>query len=185
MNNWYFTADEHYGHYTNDERNIIKYCNRPFPDIKTMDRALIANFNSKVSCHDITVHIGDFTLGPWEQAEGYLKQLNGSHIFVKGNHDWWLKKSPFTARDIWTHRFKELGLTVVGCHYAMRVWQAHNHGSWQLHGGSHGNLSPIGRQQDVGVDVWNYFPVALEELLELPHLQENRDGSKDQENRSY
>ena len=170
MNNWYFTADEHYGH-----PNAIAYCNRPFPGIETMDRVLIENFNSKVSPSDITVHVGDFSLAPWEQVKGYLKQLNGSHIFVKGNHDWWLKKSPLVWKHIWSHHFKGLNLKVVCCHYAMRTWQASNHGSWQLHGHSHGSLRPIGRQQDVGVDVWNYFPVALEELLELPHLQENRD----------
>jgi calcineurin-like phosphoesterase family protein len=34
-----------------------------------------------------------------------------------------------------------------------------------LHGHSHGQLKPQPRQIDVGVDVWNFRPVTLAELM--------------------
>jgi calcineurin-like phosphoesterase family protein len=34
-----------------------------------------------------------------------------------------------------------------------------------LHGHSHGRLKPLPRQFDVGVDVWGFRPVALDEIL--------------------
>jgi len=163
---YFFTADEHYGHY-----KVIEYCNRPFTSVEQMDSELITRFNAKVSASDITVHIGDFSLLRWKRVQHYIKQLNGNHIFIQGNHDRWLKKSPYKERQIYSlHLGVEPPLRITCCHYAMRVWPASNHQSWQLYGHSHGSLSPIGKQQDVGVDVWNYFPVALHELLELPHL---------------
>ena len=162
MNNWFFTADEHYGH-----SRIIDYCDRPFQTATEMDRTLIHNFNGRVGNNDITVHIGDFTLQNRKEAEEYIKQLNGQHVFIKGSHDYWLKQRPL-SHEIWSRRFNEQ--LIVCCHYAMRVWPASHYGSIQLYGHSHGKLEPRGKQQDVGVDVWNYFPVALEELLELPHL---------------
>jgi calcineurin-like phosphoesterase family protein len=34
-----------------------------------------------------------------------------------------------------------------------------------LHGHSHGRLKPLPRQFDVGVDVWDFRPVRLEQVL--------------------
>lgn len=36
----YFTADAHFGH-----ANIIKMCERPFPDVETMNESMIAAWN--------------------------------------------------------------------------------------------------------------------------------------------
>jgi calcineurin-like phosphoesterase family protein len=34
-----------------------------------------------------------------------------------------------------------------------------------LHGHSHGKLKPLPRQFDAGVDVWDFRPVMLDEIL--------------------
>ena len=85
---YFFTADEHYGH-----TNIIKYCDRPFSSVEKMDTEIIKRHNDLVSPRDITIHAGDFTLAKKAFAENYIKRLNGTHIFLKGSHDYWLKKS--------------------------------------------------------------------------------------------
>ncbi len=54
---YFFISDEHYSH-----TNIIKYCNRPFKDVKEMDDEIIKRHNEVVSSEDIVVHAGDFTL---------------------------------------------------------------------------------------------------------------------------
>jgi len=148
---YFFTADQHLGH-----ANIIKYCKRPYNSIEEMDAIIIKNFNEVVSKKDHTVHVGDFT---FKHQEKYIKQLNGSHTFLRGNHDKWMNTH---YHEMWCKTIENQH--IVACHYAMRVWPRSHYGSWNLYGHSHGNLKPIGLQHDVGVDNNNYYPVSFEDL---------------------
>jgi calcineurin-like phosphoesterase family protein len=56
------------------------------------------------------------------------------------------------------------GRLLVLCHYAFRTWRDMGRGAINLHGHSHGRLSPLPRQWDVGVDVWDFRPVTLEAI---------------------
>jgi calcineurin-like phosphoesterase family protein len=47
-----------------------------------------------------------------------------------------------------------------------RSWNGQGKGAIDLHGHSHGRMRPLPRQIDVGVDAWDFAPVALETLLE-------------------
>jgi len=60
----------------------------------------------------------------------------------------------------------------VLCHYPFRRWKGMDRGSVNLHGHSHGRLKPLPRQFDVGVDVRDFRPVTLAELL--PSQQRRR-----------
>ena len=154
---WFFTADEHYGH-----TNIIKHCDRPFDNVKAMNEALIKNHNMHVTENDTVIHAGDFYFGKKEEeAQKYLDRLNGKHIVLKGSHDWWLKD----AHEIWENKIEDQYIVV--CHYAMRVWPRSHFNSWQLYGHSHGNLHPVGKQWDIGVDNNNYLPVSLSQLQKI------------------
>ena len=77
----WFTSDEHYGH-----ANIIKFCNRPFSDVHEMTLGLIAKHNHLVKKGDTVYHLGDFCWKPADVAE-VLRQLEGEHILIVGNHD--------------------------------------------------------------------------------------------------
>ena len=101
---FFFTADEHYGH-----ANIIRYCNRPFTSVDQMDAEIIRRHNEIVGPKDVVIHAGDFTLSKKPLAENYIRQLNGTHIFLKGSHDYWLKKS---AAVIWEREIE--GFYFVG-----------------------------------------------------------------------
>jgi len=160
---YFFTADEHFGH-----ENIITYCMRPFSNIKEMDVAIIERFNSLVGCNDTTIHAGDFCLGTKEQAQNYIKQLNGNHVFLKGSHDHWLSNS---AKYMWI-KFIENHLIVV-CHYAMRTWQQSHYNSWQLFGHSHNKLNPIGKQWGIGVDNNNFYPLSFEQIKKIMQNRPN------------
>ena len=61
------TSDTHFGH-----ANIIKYCNRPFPDPAIMDKAIIDRHNEVVKPEDTVIHIGDFTLRSKREAENIM-----------------------------------------------------------------------------------------------------------------
>lgn len=153
---YYFTADEHWGH-----SNAIKYCNRPFEFLYEMENTLIRNHNSVVTPNDITVHAGDFSFYNEEKSKSIIKKLNGSHIFLKGSHDRWLKKDN-TALQIWEETIE--GQKIVVCHYCMRTWAASHYNSWHLFAHSHGKLEPIGKSWDIGVDNNDFYPLSFEKI---------------------
>ncbi len=57
------------------------------------------------------------------------------------------------------------GRLIVLCHYPLRTWNKMGRGAIDLHGHSHGRLKPLPRQHDVGVDVWDFRPVSLDQIL--------------------
>lgn len=155
----YFTADQHFGHI-----NIIKYCDRPFKHVDEMNDKIIANHNKVVHDKDVVYHLGDFTME--RDAEKYIRRLNGTHKFIRGSHDYWNPDLPYIIE------LKIEDIYIVLCHYAMRSWPRSYHGSIQLYGHSHGQLSPDKNQLDVGVDTQigehrKFYPYSLKEIRNI------------------
>lgn len=151
----FYTADLHFGH-----ANIIKYCNRPFSSVQEMDEIMIANWNKVVGINDTVMVLGDFT---FRQHESYARRLNGRKILIKGNHDR-IRGRLQNFDEVWSvYEDNVNGQIIVLSHYAMRTWNKSFHGSWHLYGHSHGTLpEDEGMSFDVGVDVWNFYPVSFE-----------------------
>lgn len=169
---YFFTADEHYGH-----ANIIKYCNRPFPDPAIMDNEIIKRHNEVVGEHDTTFHLGDFTFyKDLNKVRNIIRRLNGNHVFLRGNHDYWMDEinaaNEFDNYDS-IEEIELEGEYIVMCHYNMRVWNRSHHGSWQLFGHSHGKLEGVGKQIDVGVDTHNFYPYSFEEVKQIMKTRGN------------
>lgn len=155
----FFTADLHLNH-----QNILKYCNRPFSTIESMNEELIYRWNSVVDVEDDVYHIGDFCFG---DARPFLKRLNGHIFLLSGSHDKNIKDLVLKDRILTISPLNdEYGnsRTIVMCHYPMRSWPLSHYASWHLFGHHHGKLEPYGLSFDVGVDCWNYYPVSLEEV---------------------
>ena len=76
----FFIADTHFGSET-----VRRYENRPFANTQEMDEKMIECWNSVVTPDDIVWHLGDF--GEEGHEEQVLSKLNGTILFVKGNHD--------------------------------------------------------------------------------------------------
>lgn len=153
MADYWFSADHHFGH-----TNIIKHCDRPFQNTEEMDDVLIQRWNAFVARNDVVVYLGDFRMGGrYDDVINFAKvSLNGSIVFVKGNHDGWFKKE---KRYMYNKKVK--GLMCWCGHYPLRSWP----NGVNLHGHSHGTLiDKWPNQFDVGVDVWGYRPVHIEEL---------------------
>lgn len=152
----FFTSDHHFGH-----AKVIEYSRRPFKDVIHMREEMIRRWNSVVQERDEVYHLGDMFLGRQDDARAIRDRLNGRIYFIKGNHD---KLRGIEHFFEWTkdmHYLRYEGRRIVLCHYALRTWQNSNHGSWHLHGHSHGNLPPLGYSMDVGVDAWDYYPVSF------------------------
>ena len=167
----WFTSDTHFGH-----ANIIKYDNRPFQSIEEHDNELIRRWNVVVKPGDVVYHLGDFSWHNKEaqvenilRVENILSQLNGTKILIYGNHDSdSVKRSPRWAKVTPYDEITEQGQKIVLFHYRMVVWNRSHHGSWALHGHSHGSL-PVNhdaRTFDVGTMCWSYAPVSFDEVKE-------------------
>ncbi len=160
----YFTSDHHFGHA--GARSLYR---RPFASVAEMDRQMIARWNSVVSegNEDEVWHLGDFAVRQSaERVACLLERLHGRKHLVAGNND----DDAVTGCAGWqsVQPYAELivdGTMLVLCHYPFRTWRDMGRRAINLHGHSHGRLRPLPRQFDVGVDVWDYRPVRLEEIV--------------------
>jgi calcineurin-like phosphoesterase family protein len=186
----FFTSDEHYGHH-----NILKYCNRPFANTNEMREAFIERHNAVVKPEDEVWHLGDFSFKADSAQDGVsnvVKRLNGTHRLIAGNHDGCFQKHKGSDNEVFNYMyaFREVNqvrrLTLPGlgevllCHlpvqgndYDNRYQDSAPHAGiyedfgvkWLIHGHVHGAWRTRDRMINVGVDVWNYTPVSLEELV--------------------
>ena len=79
----FLTSDLHVGH-----ANILRFCNRPFLDIKDMSKGLIENWNRVVEETDIVFDLGDmFWWDSRHDVRKFVDRLNGVIYKVPGNHD--------------------------------------------------------------------------------------------------
>jgi len=167
----FFTSDNHHQH-----ANMIKYESRPFRNVKDMDNQMIEKWNNKVTKNDSVYILGDFAFGDADSVSKLLDKLNGNKYLIKGNHDYYLKDRDIHRKFGWVKDYYVLkynGLKIVLFHYPISVWDCKHHGSIHLFGHVHsnkGNHHPLDSVQDnsynVGVDVNNFEPVSLEEILE-------------------
>lgn len=162
MSIW-FTSDTHWGH-----TNIIKYDNRPFASVYEHDEALITNWNAVVNPGDVVYHLGDVA---WHRnvidVECLLRKLHGTKILIQGNHDEkTVTKAKGWAKVCYYHEITVNGQKIVLFHYRMVVWNRSHHGSWALHGHSHGTLpvTTTAKTFDVGTMCWNYRPICFDEV---------------------
>lgn len=158
-------SDTHFGH-----SNVLKYDGRPFSSIDEHDETLIKNWNSVVRPNDEVWHLGDVARTV-KLAQAIIPRLNGRIHIVRGNHDddLWKRQSLFPNVTFHEAHYLRLeGHRIYLLHYACRVWRNSHHGSFHLHGHSHGALPRLGRSMDVGANCIGYTPVPiLEAILKL------------------
>jgi calcineurin-like phosphoesterase family protein len=158
----YFTSDQHFGHAA-----ARSFYRRPFSSVHKMDREMIDRWNLVIEPEDWVWHLGDFAVRqPPERVATLLKVLHGREHLVTGNND----EAAVTDCDGWqsVQSYAEVtvdGTRLVLCHYPFRTWRNMDKAWVNLHGHSHGRLKPLPRQFDVGVDVWDFRPVRLEQVL--------------------
>lgn len=172
----YYTSDLHFGH-----KNIIKYENRPFESIEDMTKGLIERWNNKVTNNDIVYILGDFALKNQYMNKAKIlecfKRLNGCKYLVPGNHDNYLTKDfieeiSIDDNNTWimnslTEIVDEYRIVIL-CHYPIEEWDGKYHGTYHVHGHIHSQdiIHNIPKRFNCGVDVRNYEPVTLDEMID-------------------
>jgi len=181
--NIYFTSDLHLGH-----KAVIKHDERPFDNVDEMHHAIIQNWNSVVGNDALCFNLGDlyYKCRPGV-AEEIMKQLNGTHYLIMGNHDRikYLKRmnvferifgddtalggATINIRDDDANRGWQV---IVLCHYMIFSWNKGHYGAWHLHGHSHQSIAKNPevrwlydrRVLDVGCNGWDYTPISYNQL---------------------
>ena len=155
----FFTSDTHFG----DPRGL-RIDRRPYRSVAEHDAVLVARWNETVAAEDEVWHLGDFARTS-KLAAAILPELNGRKHLIVGNNDpepstehGWAGIAPYAEVQV-------DGVDLVLCHYPFRSWNRMHKGAVNLHGHSHGRMPSLPRQFDVGVDVRDYRPVTLGELL--------------------
>lgn len=167
----YFTADQHFGH-----KNIITHCERPFENAFQMDKTIIENWNDIITKEDTVYILGDFSLHskPEFVYENYIQKLKGNIVFVyeKYTHDKWLDKA-YKSKELKIniataiHMVNYENLKIFCTHCPLYTWPAEYYGSIHLHGHSHGNSGNKKNRYDVGVDVNNFKPLSVVEIINI------------------
>jgi calcineurin-like phosphoesterase family protein len=179
----FFTADTHFGH-----SNIIEYDSRPFSNADEMDEALIKNWNRAVGPGDSVYHLGDVSLARPERTKEILDSLNGKIYLIRGNHEASAEHKLCFDRFEWIKDYFLLKVSgyppIALMHYCMRIWDRKHHGAWHLFGHSHSRLPEIEGEYaiNVGVDLFDFSPVALvqiRELMEKRKVKFEKDASKE------
>lgn len=179
----FYTSDHHFQH-----NNILKFCNRPFRDMDHMTEILIMRWNERVSPTDTVYYLGDFTCNNLPAMERVSHRLNGIKRFVAGNHDpchSMHKDGKAIARFEaagWKLEDEALRVEIQGtpfllCHFPYtnegeqyvryQDLRPINEGRWLLHGHVHEQWKVKDRMINVGVDVWDFYPVSEDEIMEI------------------
>lgn len=172
----FFISDPHFYH-----KNIIKYCHRPFENVKRMNEEMIDAYNSMVSRNGRVLFCGDTFFCGTSEAKKIMSALNGKKFLVIGNHD----QAP--------HKMIERGFEMVAevlftkiedrpiriCHYDywnlrspwdnryQELRQPEVDGEILIHGHTHQKHPVLLNQINVGVDAWNFCPVPMDEVAKL------------------
>jgi calcineurin-like phosphoesterase family protein len=168
-----------------DHANIIKHCNRPFKNIHDMNNTIVHRWNSVVSNSDQVYFLGDFC-GYRTDPYIWLKKLNGSILFVEGNHDkklglsWKWGVHPVLQSCILRNKRNDNILLVHEPSYKDEYEKWHdmrddlNFKGWMIHGHTHNNqmeryplINHKNKTINVSCELLNYFPREIKSLLEM------------------
>lgn len=141
-----------------------------FSSVEEMNETIIENWNSVVKKGDKVYHLGDVFFGPKDWFSKNWPRLNGSKNLIVGNHDdiKYLSAGGFFKKvymwRVWDDKpiiFSHVPLNIESLN--RRKWD--NSEVINVHGHTHEKGSPEGPYRSVCVDVNNYTPVHLEELI--------------------
>jgi len=157
--NTWVISDTHFGHY-----NMVKLCHRPL----NFNERIIDKWKKLVRPEEDVLHLGDLAIffgslhNMWAEMAA---DLPGNKYLIKGNHDKEKSYRGFTV-------IPEQLVNIDGVWYYF-THDPKPHEDWwdiNIHGHMHGNKNheyeyPLDRHIDVGVDVFGFRPVRLEEIL--------------------
>jgi len=169
--NIWITSDTHYNH-KNICRGITEWRTkggdvpdlqtRDFPDLDSMNAAIVHNINSVVKYDDVLIHLGDWSFGGYDSIRQFYDRLVCKNIYLYlGNHDHHQKRDKNGIKEIYLlvdkleDEFTCDKKRIHMGHYPIQSWKDMKQGSIHLHGHTHltgDNRFGKGKKMDVGID---------------------------------
>jgi len=173
----FLISDTHFNH-----KKLQEYTGRP----ENADDLILRNiYKAGVTEEDTVIHLGDICIGRDERMhEQYIKQIPGTRILVKGNHDkrsdgWYRRHGWSFVCQSFVNRYE--GLDILFAHIPVVPDYRY---SIQIHGHTHGGTHRLTEttydpswHMEIALEVTNYKPVLLDTLIKKHH--ENRRSKKE------
>lgn len=144
MSNTFFISDMHLNH-----GNVLRFDNRPFPDLDTMHEQILLRWNNVVTNADDVYILGDMVWKLDDKILSLVSRLKGKMHLLTGNHDGGsLKDYRFKKLFEEIVPYKELKLhtkdnkhtNVVLSHFPIMMWNGQHRGSIHLYGHVHNSM---------------------------------------------
>lgn len=181
----YYISDTHLG-----DLRVFNKCSRPFTGLEELEREIVNRWNSKVKEEDIVYVLGDIAEDGYRKAIDIFKGLKGHKRLIIGNHDLAMLDSIKESGVFESMEFMKLiddnGRKVCLCHYPLADWMEFSRGGYHIYGHIHNKTenNDIAYKQmkqyfkdklafNAGVDVINFEPVTLDEMIELKEANIN------------
>lgn len=182
-----FYSDPHFGH-----KNIISFCDRPYPNVHHMTAELVLNYNKVIGKDDWVCWVGDcFFKHSAAEGRSVLDRMNGHKVLVKGNHDGAEYKMtamgfalvadqlslmirdriclvnhyPYALTEGQIAKMRKEGKHIDTRHQDKRPKRVK--GEILIHGHTHAAEKYHDNMIHVGVDAWNYGPALMEEVAAI------------------
>lgn len=166
----WFISDTHFFH-----ENILRFKDlagqklRPFQTIEEMHEVMIENWNKNVKPTDKIYHLGDVTFKYDGAFNNLMSRLNGQKRLCLGNHDK-IKGTDlhrwFEKIDLWKgFPDKDHGAGFTCSHIPLML-QSLRDGAYNVHGHVHANSLNNPNYINVCVEVRNYTPVNIDEIIQ-------------------
>lgn len=182
----FYISDIHF-----DDQKIFDKCKRPFNNLQEYKEEIIKRWNNKVKEDDIVYVLGDIVEDNSPHTIEVFKKLNGIKHFIIGNHDLNvledIKCSGIFESIDFMKVIDDSGRKVCICHYPVMDWMEFNRNGMFVYGHVHNKTENNGAAYaeikqyylnkpafNCGVDVTNYEPVTLEEMIKLK--EDNKNG---------
>lgn len=181
----YYISDTHLG-----DQRVFDKCSRPFSGLEELESEIIKRWNAKVNEDDTVYVLGDIAEDDYIKAIEIFKGLNGHKHLIVGNHDLKMLELIKESNAFESIEFMKLiddsGKKVCLCHYPVMDWREFSRGGYHVYGHIHNKTAKndpayIQIKQyfedkpafNAGVDVTNYEPVTLQEMINLKEANKN------------
>lgn len=181
----YYISDTHLG-----DLRVFNKCSRPFSGLDELEQEIILRWNNKVEDEDTVYVLGDIAEDSYLKAIEIFRTLKGHKHLIIGNHDLKMLDNITKSGVFESIEFMKLindgDRKVCLCHYPVMDWMEFSRGGYHVYGHIHNKTAkndPAYTQMkeyfkdkpcfNAGVDVTNYEPVTLDEMIKLKEANKN------------